>query len=187
MEYFDSDYNTRREMEQNYHNGLRHHLLGKDIDSSGNKATQTDRVKMDTYFMNMANTAETCLRDDNCRQYLTNTMTNQARKKSLLKQSINNDSSYSRYLGNYLKAPSDVHYKRMYGPQSVPANFKVDKRKDVAPNQRFGSLSVRDPVPQSVRDPLPQSVNKEITEVNTHPSTVPLQLRNMKIVGGINI
>lgn len=185
MEYFDSDYNTRRKMEMEYHNGYRRNLSTRDINSSGNKATMSDRVKMDTYFMNMANTAETCLRDDNCRRYLSNSMTDQAKKKSELKNKINMESSYNRYTGNANKPPAhnDVHYSRMYGTKNVAPNYKVDKNNDVAPNFRRGSQSVRG---------VDSERNK--TQVTDEPSSterkvgiVPPELKNLQIKGGANL
>jgi hypothetical protein len=132
MNYFDSDYNTRRKMETEYKINVRN------IDNSVNKATQEDRVKMDTYFLNMTSTTETCLRDENCRKYIKDTMTNQSNKKTKLKTNIINNSSYNRYSGNKINPNinSDklVHYSRMYGIGNVAPNYKVEVDNDVAPN-----------------------------------------------------
>jgi len=197
MNYFDSDYNTRRKMETEYKINVRN------IDNSVNKATQEDRVKMDTYFLNMTNTTETCLRDENCRKYIKDTMTNQSNKKTNLKTNIINNSSYNRYSGNKINPNinSDklVHYSRMYGIGNVAPNYKVDVDNDVAPNfkvdvdNKFGAnLKVN----RSNKPSLYSDGNySELPNLKVNRSNKPSlysdgnysELPNLKVKHGVNI
>lgn len=174
MEHFKSDINSRREMEIKYYRGLNKRIETSEINSSASQATMTDRVKMDTYFMNMANTAKNCLRDDNCRRYLSDTMTDQRNKKKKLKDSIHENMHYSRYSSMQPpKSDKVVHYSRMYGPGNVASNFVVDSSKDVAPNFRGGGGG----------RPSDGGVSQSGDKIHS----IPDELKNLNITGGVNI
>ncbi len=212
MEHFKSDINSRREMEIKYYKGLNKRMNTSDINSSTNKATMTDRVKMDTYFMNMANTAKDCLSDDNCRRYLSDTMTDQRKKKKQLKDNIYENMNYSRYSSNQAPNPDKiVHYSRMYGPGNVASNFVVDSSNDVAPNfrkgnqpsggtqssggvtqsrgggtqSRGGGTQSRGGGTQS-RGGVTQS-RGGVTQSDDQIYSIPDELKNLNITGGVNI